>query len=141
MGKDILTYKHYRTRVGFDTERQMICGRVEGLADEVTYACETAEEVEAAFHAAVDDYLARCRLEGRAPDREYKGSFNVRIDPATHRELAMLVLEHPWETMNALVERAIEEFLAKPYRTRWEVDAAERFPTQSDADAVGSVGA
>lgn len=124
MPNDILTYKHYRTRVGFDTERQMICGRVEGLADEVTYACETAEEVEAAFHQAVDDYLDRCHREGRMPDREYKGCFNVRIASELHRALAMRALEYPWETMNSLVERAIEEFVAKPYRTRWEVDEA-----------------
>lgn len=120
MPNDILTYKHYRTRVGYDAGRQVICGRVEGLADEVTFACEKACEVEAAFHAAVDDYLARCRREGRAPDREYKGCFNVRIAPALHRELAMIAFEHPWETMNSLVERAIAEFLERPYEAHWK---------------------
>ena len=43
----------------------------------------------AAFEAAVEDYLADCAAEGRAPDQPFKGSFNVRLGPELHRRLAI----------------------------------------------------
>lgn len=122
MERDILTYKHYRARVTYDAVEMVLRGRVEGLAEHVTFESRKTDAVEAAFQQAVDDYLARCAREGRRPDREYRGCFNVRIHPSCHRELAMLAFEHPWETINSLVERAVKEFLEKPYQPAWESD-------------------
>jgi len=47
------------------------------------------EELEKAFHEAVDDYLALCEKLGRAPDREYSGRIPLRIDAALHRRVAI----------------------------------------------------
>ena len=41
------------------------------------------------FYAAVDDYLEFCKEVGKDPEREYKGTFNVRISPELHKKLAL----------------------------------------------------
>ena len=118
--KDVLRYKNYRSRVTYDKELHVLRGHIEGLSEEVGYICTDVDEVEAVFQQTVDDYIARCKREGRPPDREYKGCFNVRIHPGYHRQLALLAYEHPWETINSLVERAVQEFLDQEYVPGWE---------------------
>lgn len=45
---------------------------------------------------------------GKAPEREYKGSFNIRIDPKIH-QLAAFKAETLHILLNQFVERAIEK--------------------------------
>ena len=63
-----------------------------------------------ALHEAVDDYLALCEEIGKSPDKEFRGTFNVRINPALHRELA-LEADKRELSMNQLVEKAIDCYL------------------------------
>lgn len=112
MQKDMLEYQGYRTRVSFDAEAMQICGKVEGLKDEVWYSCESAADVEKAFHQAVDDYLAACAREGRRPGREYKGVFNVRIRPELHRALAEMASESR-VTLNYIIEQALSDYVKR----------------------------
>jgi predicted HicB family RNase H-like nuclease len=82
---NMLTYKDYYTTVSFDAQQGYLYGKVEGIADLVTFEADGPHEVQAAFEEAVEDYLAFCADVGKAPDRAYKGKFNVRIDPKLHR--------------------------------------------------------
>lgn len=118
--KDVLRYKNYRSRVTYDKDLHALRGHIEGLSEEVGYICKNVNEVEAVFQQTVDDYIARCKREGRPPDREYKGCFNVRMHPKYHRQLALLAYEYPWETINSLVERAVQEFLDQEYVPGWD---------------------
>ena len=47
------------------------------------------EELKAAFHESVDDYLASCARIGKAPDKPYSGKVMFRIDPAVHAKAAL----------------------------------------------------
>ena len=71
---------------------------------------ENIADVENEFHEAVDDYLALCEEIGKSPDKEFRGTFNVRINPALHRELA-LEADKRELSMNQLVEKAIDCYL------------------------------
>ena len=51
-------------------------------------------DVEKEFHCAVDDYLIFCSEVGKEPEKEYKGTFNVRIKPELHKKLAFKALEN-----------------------------------------------
>ena len=62
------------------------------------------------FEKAVDDYLEFCKEVGKEPDKEYKGTFNVRIQPELHKRLALVALMNG-ETLNASVEKAIREYV------------------------------
>ena len=77
--KNILEYKGYHTKVEVDMESMVAYGKIEGINDLVTFETKNLSEVTKEFENAVDDYLEFCKEVGKAPDKEYKGTFNVRI--------------------------------------------------------------
>ena len=135
MGKNILTYKGYSTRVEYSTEDNVLYGKIEGIADLVNFESETTDGVEAAFHEAVDDYLAFCADIGQEPDKEYKGTFNVRIKPQLHRELDRAAYAEG-VSMNQFIENALvdymEQYKQEPISETYQIMK----PTASNALAV-----
>ena len=94
MKNNVLEYKGYHTKVEFDSEELVLRGKIEGINDLVDFECEDSKEVEREFHEAVDDYLEFCKEVGKEPDKEYKGTFNVRIAPALHKRLANAAMKY-----------------------------------------------
>lgn len=111
MGKNILEYKGYMTKVMYDGEEGLLYGKVEGIIDAVTFQTAKIEQVAAAFHEAVDHYLTFCENVGRRPAKAYKGQFNVRIDPELHRRLSLLAAKEE-VTLNKVVESALEDYVS-----------------------------
>lgn len=103
---DILEYKGYHTRISFIAESKTLRGKIEGISDFVDFETDNPNEVEKEFHMAVDDYLDFCNEVGKVPEKEYKGSFNVRIPSELHRKLANLAFKNNC-SLNAEVEKAI----------------------------------
>lgn len=110
MKKNVLEYKGYHTKIEFISETKTLFGKIEGINDLVTFEAAEVKDVEKEFHSAVDDYLAFCEEIGQAPDKEYKGSFNIRIDPSLHRAIA-LKADKEGVSLNAAVEQAIQQFI------------------------------
>jgi len=82
--KNAMTYKGYTARIEFDAEDRIFFGRLSGIRDIVTFHGAAVDELEAAFHEAVDDYLATCAKLGDKPDRPYSGKLTLRIPPSVH---------------------------------------------------------
>lgn len=62
-----------------------------------------------AFEEAVEDYLELCNLNGKEPEKMYKGSFNIRIRPELHKQAAQRALIEG-KSLNQYVEEAIEQY-------------------------------
>ena len=107
---NILEYKGYHTKIVFNSADFVLRGKIEGINDLVDFECEDVKDVEKEFHAAVDDYLQFCEEVGKTPEKEYKGTFNVRIDPALHKKLANIAMKNG-DTLNASVEKAISSYV------------------------------
>lgn len=107
---NILEYKGYYTKPQFDADSMSIRGKIEGIKDYIDYEANSTKDIEEAFHLAVDDYLAFCKEVGKSPDKVYKGSFNVRINPELHKTLALTSFE-TGESLNSLVEKAIQTYI------------------------------
>lgn len=103
----VLEYKNYAGSVEFSEEDGILFGKVLGIRALISYEGLTVPELAADFHAAVDDYLALCEAENREPERPYKGSFNVRTAPETHRQAAIYAINHN-VTLNSFVEECIK---------------------------------
>jgi predicted HicB family RNase H-like nuclease len=86
---DTMEYKGYRGTVRYSADDRVLHGRILGIGDVVNFEGAEVEELEKAFHEAVDDYLALCEKLGRDPDREYSGRIPLRIDAALHRRVAI----------------------------------------------------
>lgn len=53
-----MQYKGYNASMDFDTEDQVIVGRVPGIDDIIAFHAKTEAEFQSNFHEAVDAYLA-----------------------------------------------------------------------------------
>lgn len=116
--KNTIEYKGYFANIQFSHEDMVLHGKIEGIDDLITFESESALEIEKEFQNAVDDYLAFCEEIGKEPDKVYKGTFNVRIDPHLHRDISLLGLR-TGRTLNQTVEDAIRQYVTPvtEYRT------------------------
>lgn len=109
MKDNILEYKGYHTKVEIDMESCTLHGKIEGINDFVNFTCKSLDEVEKEFQMAVDDYLTFCEEIGKQPEKEYKGTFNVRIKPELHKKLAVEAYREG-KSLNAMIEQAIQAY-------------------------------
>lgn len=109
---NLMEYKGYLGSVEFSEADACFFGKVQGIHALISYEGTTAKELLEDFHAGVDDYLALCAAEGRAPEKAYKGSFNVRVSPELHRQAVVFAAAHQM-TLNGFVERSMQTALEK----------------------------
>src|SRR5690348_1762044 len=91
-----------------NAEDGVICGRILGIRDIVTFEGDTVSAAEQAFRDSVDDYLEFCEQRGVSPDKPFSGKFIVRIRPELHRTLA-IAAETQKTSLNAYVEGVLGE--------------------------------
>ncbi len=84
MSENVLVYKGYRARIEFDADDGIFVGRVAGLSDVVGFHADTVNDLVAAFHEAVDDYVDTCLKTGKPPERPCSGKLMLRVDPKVH---------------------------------------------------------
>ena len=106
-----MDYKGYTGSVEFSPEDRLFYGKVQGVQALISYEGTTADELIADYHGAVDDYLTLCEAEHIAPEKAYKGSFNVRISPELHRRAALWAFSHQ-STLNKVVESALNQYVS-----------------------------
>jgi predicted HicB family RNase H-like nuclease len=87
--KDVLNYKGFIGSVHFSADDNVFYGKIEGINDLITFEGESVKELTDAFHYVVNEHIKDCEAENIAPEKSYKGSFNVRLSPALHREIAI----------------------------------------------------
>lgn len=113
-----LSYKGYHATIGYDSDDNFFVGSVIGVRDTLAFHGSSVKELTQTFHDCIDTYLQVCAEQGVSPDKEYKGSFNVRISPDLHRKAA-LTAEQEGVTLNQFVQKAIEsQLLPKKQKIR-----------------------
>lgn len=105
-----LTYKGYLGSVHYNPEDEVFHGRIEAIADLVTFEAESAKQLRPEFEAAVDDYLETCQQAGKTPDKTFKGVFNVRLGTELHRKAALAALACRI-SLNELMAQAVRQFV------------------------------
>jgi predicted HicB family RNase H-like nuclease len=106
--KNVLEYKGYTGSVEFSSEDKVFFGKLTGIRDVITFEGETVKKLTKAFQEAVNEYLEMCKALGREPDKEFKGSFNVRLKPRVHR-LAVMKSAAMKISLNQFVEKILEK--------------------------------
>ena len=107
-----MEYRDYTGSVHYSDEDEVFHGKLEGIRDLVTYEGTDVTSLKQAFREAVDDYLATCRKNEKAPDVPFKGSFNVRVGRELHKRAAVYASEHN-KKLNTIVSEALEHYLAE----------------------------
>ncbi len=106
--KDMLSHKGYFGSIHYNPEDRVFYGKIEFIRALVSYEGKDADSLESAFFEAVEDYLASCAEAGTAPEKPFKGSFNVRIPPELHERLAITASQHGM-SLNRFIAGALEK--------------------------------
>lgn len=107
---NVMEYKGYNGTVDFSAADKVLFGKVIGVNSLISFEGDSIQSLREDFEGAVDDYLAMCAEKGITPEKAYKGSFNVRVSPELHRELAIYSASHG-KTLNSAVEEAIRRYV------------------------------
>jgi predicted HicB family RNase H-like nuclease len=105
---NLMEYKGYFAKIEYSNEDNRFFGTILGIADAVSFEGEDVKGLKTAFVEAVDDYLELCARTGRAPEKMFKGSFNIRVSPEVHRRLALRA-SSLGISLNRFVEQTLEE--------------------------------
>jgi predicted HicB family RNase H-like nuclease len=84
-----MAYRNYLARVEYDPVDKIFVGHIVGIRDIVGFHGSSVEELESAFHEAVDHYLEVCEKIGQQPQRAYSGNLTLRVPPEVHRAVAV----------------------------------------------------
>jgi predicted HicB family RNase H-like nuclease len=103
---DILQYKNYYASVHFSADDEVFYGKLLGINDLISFEGSSVKELKGSFREAVEDYLALCTDLGKDPDKTYKGTFNVRVPSALHKEASLFAAVHNI-TLNEFVKTAL----------------------------------
>ena len=103
---NLLSYKNYNGTVEYSKEDHCLFGKVIGIKSLLSYEGASVVELEQDFQNTVDNYLEDCKQRDVKPEQPYKGTFNVRISPELHRNIAVYAMEHK-KSLNVAVEEAI----------------------------------
>ena len=108
--KNTMSYKGYSGSVEFSDEDNVFFGKIIGINDRITYEGDSVKGLRQDFEEAVDEYIETCLQLGKEPEKSYKGSFNVRIAPTLHRQLAIYSSSNG-KSLNSIVEEAIRNYI------------------------------
>jgi len=103
-------YKNYIGSVEFSEENNIFFGKVLGIRSLIMYEGKDVSSFISDFHDAVDDYLSLCEEKQEEPEIPYKGSFNVRVTPKLHKDLAIKAIREN-VTLNKEVELALSNYV------------------------------
>lgn len=101
-------YNGYSARIEYDDEDEIFFGRIAGIRDGVSFHASTVAQLKAAFHEAVDDYLATCAKIGKQPQKPYSGKVMFRIAPEIHAKAA-LAAELSGKSLNQWAEEVLDK--------------------------------
>lgn len=107
-----LAYKGYTGSIEYSREDGLLYGKVLGIRGLISFEGDTGKKLEVDFRDAIDAYLADCKQNQVAPEKPFKGSFNVRISPKLHRTAALLAMEEN-SSLNSFVAESIRERIIK----------------------------
>ena len=103
----MMEYKGYIGDVKFDADASIFHGEVINTRDVITFQGQSVDELVAAFHGSVDDYLAFCAERGEEPDKPFSGQFMTRIPPELHRAVN-IAARVAGKSLNAWVTERLE---------------------------------
>ena len=104
----MMTYKNYIAKVDFDSKAKLFHGEVLGTQDVITFQGKSVSELEKAFKDSIEDYLDFCEKKKKKPEKSFSGKLNLRLDPDTHRKVAVLSVAGE-ASINQWINEAIEE--------------------------------
>ena len=107
----IMKYKGYWAEINYSDEDECFCGKVEGLKNTlILFEGNSVKELKKDFKEAIDHYLANCKACNEVPEKQVKGSLNVRLGTELHAKAKMKSIEQHI-SINELIKNAVAAYL------------------------------
>jgi len=103
-----MKYNGYAARIEYDAHDRIFVGHLAGVRDIVGFHGESVEELETAFHEAVDNYLAACAKLGQQPNKPVSGKILLRVPPEIH-SAAIMAAESEGKSLNQWAAHVLAE--------------------------------
>ena len=108
---NIMKYKGYWAEVKYSDEDECFWGEIEGLKkDLILFEGNSVKELKQDFKDAIDHYLQVCRETNTEPEKQCKGSLNVRLGVELHNRAKMKSIEKNI-SINELIKEAVALYL------------------------------
>ncbi len=104
---NVMNYRNYSARIDYDDEDGIFTGKIAGIRDGIGFHGETVDELRAAFHEAVEDYIETCAKVGKEPQKAFSGQVMFRVSPEVHRKAA-LAAELSGKSLNQWAEEVLD---------------------------------
>lgn len=111
MKSPLLFHKGYYGSIEPSLSEGLLRGRALFINQDVTYEALTVNELQPAFEAAIVAYLRSCEADKRAPERPFRGQFNVRVAPNLHKSAALRARQEK-TSLNTVVVNALQHYLS-----------------------------
>jgi predicted HicB family RNase H-like nuclease len=112
--KDMMKYKDYFGSVHYSDDDKVFYGKLEFIRALVSYEGTDVKSLQKAFKEAVDDYLLFCKENGKNPEKPFKGTFNIRLDPSLHQQLVSHAADEG-KTLNSFIKDALEKAVSETH--------------------------
>jgi predicted HicB family RNase H-like nuclease len=110
---NVLEYKGYYGFIKYNDEDECFYGKVEGLRKSlILFEGKSVKELKQDFERAIDEHLEMCKKLNINPERQFKGSLNVRLGTALHQKAKIKSLEKNI-SINELIKEAVEAYVNK----------------------------
>ena len=100
----------FTATVEYSAEDGLLVGHIDHIESVVMFSAESGNDIVVEFKKALEAYLKSCADRGVEPERPYKGTFNVRVPPRLHRQLAQVAAEQG-QTLNQAVSAAADMYV------------------------------
>lgn len=108
---NIMKYKGYWAEIKYSDEDECFCGSIDGLKNvSISFEGETVKELKKDFKDAINSYLQTCKELGKEPEKQCKGSLNVRLGTELHTKAKMKSIEKKI-SINELIKEAVVAYL------------------------------
>ena len=108
---NIMKYKGYWAEIKYSDEDECFWGEIEGLKkDLILFEGNSVKELKKDFEDAINHYLKVCKDTNTEPEKQCKGSLNVRLGVELHNKAKMKSIEKKI-SINELIKEAVQLYL------------------------------
>ena len=107
----IMKHKGYWAKIEYSDEDECFYGIIEGLKNtSISFEGNTVKELKKDFKEAIDFYIENCKQNNEEPEKQCKGSLNVRLGVDLHNKAKMKSIEKDI-SINKLIKEAVALYL------------------------------
>ncbi len=107
-----MKYKGYEAIIKYSDEDETFVGEVINTRDLLVFDGNDVSEVEASFHAVVDEYIEDCKAENKEANKPFSGQFVMRINPELHRKL-FVKAKQAGLSLNAFISKQLNDTVSE----------------------------